>query len=484
MQMKSIKKLIRWLLLFLLVLIGILLANTLRFNSKQVEVAPVQVPPTPEKALQHLQRAIQFKTISKGYDIPPDSAEFVGFQHFLEETYPLIHQKINRELVSHLSLLYKWQGTNPLLKPIILMAHQDVVPIEPGTEKIWTVNPFEGKVKDGFIWGRGTTDDKLNLISIMETAERLLAENYQPERTMYFVFGHDEEVMGRGAAAIAKLMKNRGIKAEFVMDEGGIITKDKIPGLHKMAAVIGTSEKGYLSVELSIQIPGGHSSMPAKETSIDILTQVVVKLRANQLEADLVGSTKDMLDYIGPEMPFAQKMVMANQWLFKSLILNMYGKTGSGNAAIRTTTSPTIIHAGMKDNVIPTNATATINFRILPGESSASVIQHIKDVIADDRVKIKVVGSIHEPSPVTNVQCFGFQKITNAVKQNFPGSLTAPFLMIGATDSRHFTEVSENILKFSPMIDPIGFHGIDERVSLESYQRGLSFYYHLIKSVN
>lgn len=475
------KKFFLFLLVGLLLLVGVVLFNTFRMESKQVEVDALPAPEVNPQALQHFQKALSFKTISFGDSSLFDSTQFIGFRHFLETTYPNFHSKLTREIVADYSLLYTWKGKNPELKPVVLMAHQDVVPIEEATKSMWSVDPFAGEVKEGFIWGRGTTDDKINLISMVEAAEKLLAENFQPERTIYFSFGHDEEIGGKGAIAAAALLKSRNIEAEFIMDEGGYITLDKMPGITKPLALLGTSEKGYLSLNLSVEQPGGHSSMPAAETSIDILAKALVNLRSKPFPSDLTGSTLEGTAYIGPEMPFIQKMAFANLWLFKGIVINNYEKSPQGAAMVRTTMVPTIVDAGIKDNVIPTVATATVNLRLLPGDLSDDVIEEVKKKMNDDRVKVQRITFNAEASAVTPAASMGYTKIDQSVKKSYAQTITTPFLMIGATDSRFFGDVSKNIIKFSPMIDPIGFHGIDERVSVESYKTALWFYENLIR---
>ncbi|MBY0436516.1 MAG: M20 family peptidase, partial [Cyclobacteriaceae bacterium] len=438
-------------------------------------------PPSPE-AIAHFQQAISYKTISYGDSTLFDSTAFIGFREFLQKSYPLLHATLSREIVADYSLLYTWKGKNPELKPIVLMAHQDVVPIEEATQTMWTVNPFEGVVKDNYIWGRGTTDDKINLVSIFEAIEKLLKENFQPDRTVYLAFGHNEEIGGTGAKAIANLLVSRKVSAEMVMDEGGIITKEKIPGMDKPVGLIGTSEKGYLSVELTVEKSGGHSSQPEPETSIDILANAILKIRNNPFDASFSESTQGFLDHVGPEMPFVQKMVFANQWLFKSVIMSTYSKSGAGNAMLRTTAVPTIIDAGIKDNVIPTVAKATVNQRLLPGDASTDVIEQLKKIVADERITIKPANSfLAEASAVTPVNSFGYQTLSKTIRKTAPNTVTAPFMLMGGTDSRHFAGVSSSIVKFSPMIDPIGFHGIDERVSLESYGLAIWFYEQLLR---
>ncbi len=452
-------------------------------QSRQSVVEAIPAPDLNPQALQHFQQAIAYKTISYGDPALFDSSQFIGFRKFLETTYPNFHSKLTREIVADYSLLYKWEGKNLELKPVILMAHQDVVPIEEATKEMWTVDPFAGEVKEDFIWGRGTTDDKINLISMVESAEKLLVANFQPERTIYFSFGHDEEIGGKGAVAVAALLKSRNIAAEFILDEGGIVTLNKMPGVTKPLALLGTSEKGYLSVELTVELGGGHSSMPAEETSIDILSKALVNLRSQPFPSDLTGSTLEATDYIGPELPFFQKMAFANQWLLKGLIINTYEKSPQSAAMVRTTMVPTIIDAGIKDNVVPTVAKATVNLRLLPGDLSETVIEEVKRKIGDERVKVERLNINAEATPVTSATRAGYQTIDNAIKKSLSTTITSPFLMIGATDSRYFYGISEDIIKFSPMIDPIGFHGIDERVSLESYRTSLWFYENLIKDI-
>ncbi|GAB1445001.1 M20 family peptidase [Flammeovirgaceae bacterium] len=472
------------LILFLLIgLVAVLLINTLRLKSKQLVITEIPSPKISNDALENFKKAIRIKTVSYGDSIPLDTAKFLEFHRFLESTYPLVHEKLQREKVKGYSLLYKWEGKDVRPNPIILMAHMDVVPIEPGTESLWSVGPFEGVIKNDTIWGRGATDDKMNLIAIMEAIENLLKENFVPERTIYLAFGHDEEIGGKGAIAIAKLLETRNIKADLVLDEGGIITMDKVPGITQPVALIGTSEKGYLSLQLSVGLNGGHSSMPEPETAIDILINAIVRLRANPFEADFSQSTKDFIAYIGPEQPFFQKIVFANQWLFKNTIVGIYEQSAASNAMVRTTIAPTVINAGVKDNVIPTLANATINFRLLPGDTQESVTDHVTSVISDPRVKISKLSFGNDPSAVTPVNGFSFKTVEAATKKTFGHVIVAPFLMIGATDSRHFGGVSDQIIKFSPMNDPIGFHGINERISVKGYQDGIWFFEQLIRSI-
>jgi carboxypeptidase PM20D1 len=479
-----LKKLLYFILLILVVTIGIIAFRTISAPDRQTKITAEPAPELSDTSLLHFQQAIQFRTVSYRDTSLWDSIPFIQFRKFLENTYPLVHQHLSREIVGGYSLVFTWQGKNTSLNPFILMAHQDVVPIEEPTRHMWTVDPFAGIIKDDYIWGRGTTDDKINLISIMESAEKLLRENYQPERTVYFIFGHDEELSGKkGAVKIAALFQERKIKADIILDEGGFVTREKVPGLEKPIALIATAEKGYVTLDMSVTKHGGHSSMPEKETAIDILLKAIVRLRGNPFEARFVESTRNFLEYVGPEMKFPSNMAMANPELFKNLIVKNYEKSGSGNAMIRTTAVPTIIDGGMKENVIPTLATATVNFRLLPGDSGAYIIRQVKEIINDERVVITVKNNnIIEGSPTASVHSIAFQRIDSLIKRSYADVLSTPFLLIGATDSRYFYNISDNIIKFSPMEDPIGFHGIDERVSLKSFRHSLWFFEQFLRS--
>jgi carboxypeptidase PM20D1 len=480
-----VRRILLGLVIGLLLLVAVILFNTFTFKSIQSAVPYVPAPEIPPQVLTHLTKAISYQTISYEDTIKTDTSAFLAFHEFLREAYPLAHEKLDLEVVAGLSLLYRWEGKDKLLNPIILMAHQDVVPIEEETRSIWTVDPFEGVVKDGFIWGRGAADDKINLIAILESVESLVKENYQPDRTVYLAFGHDEETGGKGAMAMAALLKSRNVRADLILDEGGIITNEKVPGMTRPVALLGTSEKGYLSLVLSVEKQGGHSSMPEDETAIDILTRAINKVRDEPFEARFSESTEGFISSLGPEMPFVERMAFANIWLFRPMVNSIYEQSSGGNAMIRTTVVPTIIRAGVKDNVVPTVASATVNIRLLPGDDSEKVISRIKEIMADDRIRISRLTSFAaEPSQVTSAESFAYHKVDAIVKRSVNDVVTTPFLMIGGTDSRHFGEVSDGIIKFSPMTDPIGFHGIDERVSLESFRNSLWFFEQLLRDLH
>jgi len=481
------KKTLRILLALIIVLLVVVIFKTITFQSIQIEVEPVTPPVFRNESVANLSKAITFPTISHEIDLPIDSLVFLEFHQFIAETYPLIHSELKKEVFSEFSLLYTWEGKDASLKPVILMAHMDVVPA--AETDAWEKPPFSGENDGTFIWGRGTLDDKGSMIAILEAAERLLSEDYRPERTIYLAFGHDEEINGlRGARVIASALKERGVEAEFILDEGLAILKGIVPMISKPVATIGTSEKGYLSVTLTVEMEGGHSSTPEKETSITVLNKALHSIINKQTKAGISAPLKDFIRYIGPEMPFYMRAIFANQWLFKGIIVNIYEGSNAGNATVRTTTAPTIINAGLKDNVIPTKAEAVVNFRIIPGETSADVIRHLQKVIADDRVNISVVGQAEEPTPVSPVNVSGFEIISKTIQQVYPEVILSPMLVVGQTDSRHYTDVSRNIYRFVPVVvnrkDLARMHGLNERISIDDFIRSIGFYYQLIKNTD
>jgi carboxypeptidase PM20D1 len=468
---------------FFLVMILFILVRTFTFESKQMAVAEQDFLEVPNSSIEHLQRAIQFKTISYDDQKLIDSTAFLNFHTFLKSAYPVTFSKLSVENVNDLSMLLHWRGKNPTKQPIILMAHQDVVPVETATLNKWHEEPFSGKIKDKYIYGRGAIDNKGSLIAILESVELLLTHGFTPKNDIYFVFGHDEEVSGlRGAKAIAQLLKSRGIKPAMVLDEGGIMTENKVPGLNKTAAVVGIAEKGYLTLDLKINIPGGHSSMPEHKTAIDQIAAAIVKLRDKPFPAKLGTVIHHFMDYVGPEMSFVNKMAMANRWLFTPLIESTYSKSPAGNATIRTTTAFTIFNSGVKENLIPGEATATVNFRTPPETSKEEVINYVRKVIDNDKIEIIARPNSAQPKQIADVEHPTFkhlQKTISAFKKNI---VVAPYLMVGASDSRYFTDLTTQVFRFIPFTDIEGLHGVNERISGEEFKNGISFYYYFIKS--
>ncbi len=483
------KKLLLTLLLLLVVLAAILFFKTSSFKTKQITAADGKRIdfPIDETAVKHLSEAVKINTVSFDDTAVVNQLAFDSFFIFLKTEYASVFENLEDTIINKRSLLLKWKGKNETAKPVILYAHLDVVPIEETTKEKWTHAPFSGEVADGFIWGRGTLDDKGSLISIFEALKKLQANHFTPARTIYFAFGSDEEIGGnKGAAAIAEYFRQQKATFEFYIDEGGMVSNGMVPNMTRPVALIGTAEKGYVTLELSVNLKGGHSSHPAKETALDVLVSAVKKIHDNPEERRTVETVNEFMNFIGPEMPQPLKTVFANRWLFKPLILNEYEKSGEGAALLRTTSVATVMNTGVKENVIPSLVSAKINFRILPDETSKKVTDRITQLINDERVKINI-GEVYEPSHQSRTDTYGFNLLQRTCAEVFPDAIVAPFLMLGSTDSKHFQDLTDNTYRFFPVrmnSELVGtIHGIDERIGVKDYMESIAFYESLLKGL-
>jgi len=466
-------------------------AKTALTPSRQLQVASVSpVTVDPAAAAGRLAAAVRFKTVSSYEDENANAGEFEALHTHLQTSFPKAHAVLKRETIGKFGLLYTWPGSDPKAQPFALMAHQDVVPVAPGTEGDWQQPPFSGEQKDGFVWGRGSWDDKGNLMSIFEAVEMLVASGFQPRQTIYLVFGHDEEIGGeRGAAQAVKLFKERGIHLQFVLDEGLLITDGLLKGIDKPLALVGVAEKGYLSLQLSVRATPGHSSMPPpqpEQSAIGMMSAALARLDASPMPGAITGLPQEMFETLAPEMSGVNRVLLSNLWLFKPLVQRELQKTASTNATLRTTTALTIFNAGNKDNVLPGQADAVVNFRLFPGDTTDKVVQHAQRVMAVPDLKVTKGPGWSEPSKVAATDSPAFQLINRTVRQLQPDVIVAPGLMIGATDSRYFDTVADNVFKFSPVRakaeDLKRFHGTNERISIANYVELIQFYHQLVRN--
>ena len=482
------KRVLTILALATLALVAVLLVRTMRFTSKQISVPPVQPVAVDRQAVAaRLGHALEFQTVSHQDPAQLDREQFLALQRYLAEQFPLVHSRLKRETVNDYSLLYTWEGREPARKPLLLLAHMDVVPVEPGTEDKWTYPPFAGRVADGFIWGRGAMDDKGSVFAVLEAVETLLRAGLQPRATVLLAFGHDEEVGGdQGAMHIVTLLQSRKVEPEFVLDEGGAIIQGMIPGVTAPVAAVGIAEKGSVSVGLLVHAAGGHSSSPPPHTAVGIVSAAVERVETNQMPVELGGVTGHFLDAIGPEMPFGLRVVMANLWLFGGIVQRQLVNTPATNASVRTTTAATMIDGGVKENVLPTTARAVINFRILPGDTSQGVVEHVRRAVNDPQVEVSTLPGSREPTENSPVDAPSFTLLARTIREIFPGAVVAPYLTIGGTDARNYAPLTKNIYRFTPIVadpsDLVRLHGTNERMSLENLEHAVQFFAQLIKN--
>lgn len=448
--------------------------------------------PDEATAARHLGEAVRFPTVSHEDPGRRDASALAALHDWLVGAYPRAHGALKREVLGG-SLLYTWEGRDPTLEPLVLMGHLDVVPVDPGTETNWTHPPFAGVVVDGYVWGRGSIDDKCSVVAVMEGVEALVGEGFTPARTVYLAFGHDEELGGRaGARVVAETLAERGMgRAALVVDEGGMVADGLVPGMREPVALVGVAEKGFLSLELSVQAPGGHSSVPPRQTGIGILARAITRLEEQPFEARLDGATRRMLEAVGPGLGVPYRVALANLWLFEPLVLRSLVSTPETAAMVRTTTAPTILQAGVKENVLPILSRAIVNFRILPGETRESVTSRVRSIVDDPRVEVRPGTPFStEPSPVSDPGGPGFQLVARSARAALGERdlVVAPYLVIGGTDSRYYADHARAVLRFFPARLGPGeirrLHGTDERLRTADLAAAVRFFHALLRGAD
>lgn len=461
------------------VLAAVLVLNLLRLPAPpQWHAAPLPaLPVDAEAAAERLGQAVRFATISARLGEPQTEAAFVSFAAWLQRSYPRVFERLEAERVGAHSWLLRWPGREAGPAAALVMGHIDVVPVEPGTEARWEQPPFSGAIADGFVWGRGTLDDKSGALGWLEAIDALIAAGFVPRRDVYVALGHDEEVGGRdGAARIARLLRARGVQAEVAIDEGGAITRGVVAGIDAPVASIMGAEKGYVSLRLVATADGGHSSTPPQPTAYGRLARAVARLEREQMPRHLAPPVADMLRLLAPELPLGARLALANRWLLEDLLLGQLGRTRVGNALTRTTTAPTMFSPGVKDNVLPSEAWAVVNFRILPGDSVAAVRAHVESVIDDPLVRVEPYSQFaSEPSPVSPPDTEAFAAIAASVREVLPEARITTGIVVGATDLRHYAGIHRHRYNFSPVLltaqDIPRIHGTNERIGVADYAR-------------
>lgn len=460
---------------------------------------PGPAPAVPEvdaaAAAERLARAVRIASISPSArphaseapdpaaapaELPERVAAMQALHRQLAADFPRVHETLRHETISELSLLYHWPGTDPSAEPILLTAHLDVVPVEPGTEDDWTRPPFSGAIEDGVIWGRGTLDDKTGVVGLLQAVELLLAQGFAPRRTIVLALGHDEEIGGtHGAKAIVDALQARGERFAFVLDEGGAIVSEAIPGLEREAALVCVAEKGFANVVLTVRDEGGHASMPPPTGAIGRLAAAVAALEAEPMPARLGGATRMMLDAMAPHMTFPMRTALSNLWLLSPVIERVLALQPASNATVRTTLAPTMIHGGVAPNVLAANGEVVVNSRILPGDTIDDVLAHVRDVIDDPGIELRC-DDCREPSAVSSVDDEGFTVVRRAIAHVFPEAIVVPCLTVGGTDARHYGGVSRQAYRFLPIrmraADRSRLHGTDEQTTVEGFADAVRFY--------
>jgi carboxypeptidase PM20D1 len=467
---------------------GTVAVRTATFAPKGIaDGSDVRLAPAPaydlDAAVEHLSAAARFRTISHQNAADNDVAEWDKLHAWLAAIYPATHEAMTRTILPNRTLIYHWPGSDASLAPVIVMAHQDVVPVTAGTEKDWKYPPFAGTIAEQAVWGRGTVDDKGSLIGLFEAIEALAKQGFRPKRGVYLVSGHDEEAGGSGAAAAAARLKAEGVRALYTLDEGSVVLRDT-PVIDGPAILIGIAEKGYATLKVTARAPGGHSSMPPAETGVTTLARAVLDITENPFPIEMRGPGAAMVEALAAHKGGTTKMAVANKWLLGYLVKNQLAASPSSSAAFHTTIAPTMLQGSPKENVLPQSATALINYRIAPWNNSAEVMARAKAAVGDAPVELSWIKSPNEPSRVSSTRSQGWKYVVAAARADAPDAVVAPFLVVGATDSRSMEPISQDVYRFMPMHFTLKqtamIHGTNEHMTIDSFKRMIDFYARLI----
>ncbi|MEZ5960977.1 MAG: M20/M25/M40 family metallo-hydrolase [Hyphomonadaceae bacterium] len=485
------------LILSLLALVLVALAGFVGYRTMSFTAPPppaeVTLPDTSaypidgSAAAMRLAEAIRFRTVSLVQD-GEDRTQFEEFHAWLQDRYPAFHAAARREIVGELSLLYTWEGSDPGQPPIILLAHQDVVPVPDDTRANWQVDPFGGVIRDDHVWGRGAIDDKGSLIALLEAAEYLAAQGKRPARTIIFAFGHDEEIGGEGGAVLmARRLEERGTHAWFVLDEG-MAALERHPLTGGPAAMIGISERGSGTMRVRAVGQPGHSSMPPPETAVSLVSEAVVRIHDMPIDRSLEGGPAlAMMRALAPELSLTNRMAVSNEWLFAPLLRQRMAGDPAAQALLGTTIAPTMLEGGVRPNVLPGEATAMINFRIHPRDSAEDLLRRARQQVADlEGVTVEWAEPAREASGISSTTSTSYALIAGLSHAILPDAPVAPGLVLAGTDSRHYASVAENVYRFQPILLNAGDlerpHGLNERISIVNFERTIRFYVGLMEA--
>lgn len=440
-----------------------------------------------DAAARRLGEALRFRTVSI-VDGEGDRGEFERFHTWLSETYPAFHAAATREMVGGLSLLYTWRGGDAAQPPLLLLAHQDVVPAPEDTLADWRGDPFSGAVEEGAIWGRGAIDDKASLIAIMEAVERIAASGRAPARTIVLAFGHDEEIGGEeGALAMATLLGERRVHAWFALDEGmAAVTEHPLTG--GPASMIGVSEKGFATLLVRAAGQPGHSSMPPPQTAVSLLAEAITRIHQMPIARTIEGGpAREMMRALADELPLPTRVAVANEWLAGPMLQAQLADQPVALALLGTTIAPTMIAGGVRPNVLPAEATARINLRIHPRDTADDLLARARAAVAElEGVSVEWEREPLEASPVSSAETASYALLTALSRELIPEAPVAPGLVLGGTDARRYVDVAQDVYRFQPVLlstdDLAGIHGVNERISIENYERLIRFYLGLIEA--
>ncbi|MEP6817100.1 MAG: M20/M25/M40 family metallo-hydrolase [Marmoricola sp.] len=437
-----------------------------------------------DRAVAKLQALVRIPTVSHLDPAKRDPTPFSAFEHELERQFPRLHEHLELTRIPGHALLFRWPGTSAE-RPVVLMAHLDVVPVAEHTP--WQHPAYDAVIVDGHLWGRGTLDDKGSLTGIAEAVERLLEQGFTPKQDIWLSFGSTEEVSGETAELAVAELTRRGVTPWFVLDEGGAVAAEAFPGIKSPLAVVGVTEKGTTTLELRVDGRGGHASTPVRMDATARLARAILRLDRSPFPASIPTPTLELLRRIAPHAPLPLRPLMANAAKLKPALTRVMIAAGPEPAAMtRTTLAVTTLSGSPAHNVIASTARAGVNIRVMLGDTVNDVVAHVTRAIHDKRVTVSVVEH-GEPSPLSPIDDDAFRLLESTIAEAFPEAVPTPYVMMAATDARFFTGICPRVYRFAPFrmtkAQRQSIHSYDERIGLDDFADGLLWYQRLIERI-
>ena len=462
----------------LLLLVLISLVRTLMTPKKVSVWEPKRDPARERVYAEKLAEMVRCETVSRKGETQRE--KFLGFHKVLESLFPLVHQNLEKTEIDG-SLLFYWKGRHSD-RPLVLMGHQDVVP----AEGEWTYPPFSGTIENGRIWGRGSADTKCSVMAFFEAVEDLLKEGYVPEQDVYLSASNTEEVGGPGCVKLVEELKRRGVEPYLVNDEGGSIVTEPMAGIIGNYAMIGVLEKGQGNLLISARSNGGHSSYPPKNSPIVRLSKFVAELsRKSPMRAEMNRQTKEMLSAMAPYGPFYLRLLFGNLWLYKPLLVRLMPSISPQAAALlKTTVAPTMQTGSDGCNVLPQEATLTLNLRYIPHQGMCESNAAIERLAKKYDLTVSVIDAYDFCDPV-DTHSEAYRLVDSVIDEVFPGLPRIPYVMTGGTDARHYQQICSACVRFSPVVygpaQMKGMHGLNENLDTYSLPGAVDYYKTLIR---
>lgn len=471
-------------LALILIFIAVLLIRTIRFvPPKEVDITEKDIELDSDKIVSDLSDMIKCRTVSNRDWSQVDITQYDKFVELIRERFPVIFDKCSFEKVGKTGLLFFLKGEDDS-EPSVCMAHYDVVPVE---QSEWSVPAFDGLIKDGFIWGRGTLDTKGTLVSILEALELKLSEGYVPKHDLYLSFSGEEEIDGDSCADIVSTLEQRGVHPAMVLDEGGAVVNNVFPGVTRECAVVGIGEKGSVSMDLILEENGGHASTPPPHSVLGQLSKAVDNIENHPFKRQLCKPVAQMFDTLGRYSNFTYRLIFANLWCFAP-ILDMICKKSGGelNALMRTTVAVTRMEGSKAYNVLPHRGRVGINVRLLGEDTIDSAMDYLNKVIDNPKIKLELVGGMN-PSIHSDTDCEGWEKVAAAIRETWTEAIVCPYMMLACSDSRHYCRITDKVYRFSAMRlskEERGMiHGVDERIPIDTLLTTVKFYVRLLEKL-